>query len=47
MTNINMTLKAKHNRRYPEIRIGDIVKYIPKEEISLERACAQMDPLIF
>ena len=32
MTNINIKLKAKHNRTYPDIKIGDNVR-IGKKEI--------------
>ena len=34
MTNMNMQLKAKHNRKYPDIKIGDNVKDISKKEIA-------------
>ena len=33
MTNINMKLIAKHNRKYPDIKIGNNVKDISKKKL--------------
>ena len=33
MTYINMKMKAKHNRRYPELHVGDNVKIYQNKQI--------------
>jgi hypothetical protein len=42
----NLELKERHNRLYPDIKVGDKVK-IYKKRVNLIRTCSSLDCILY